>query len=138
MHHDGSFYHRPQLALKAAALTGDTSGEIIDTAGAHSIEFACFTGAVTTADASNYLAFELWESDDSGMAGAVQCAGTDLIVDNRDGLGPTVGATAQRVNLTTRLDTLISTIRWIARAPSVSMHRATTCVVSRVSFASLA
>lgn len=52
-----------------------TNGAIIDTAGFHGVEWFVQSGTVTD---GAYVA-QVWESDDSGMAGAVQVTGDALL-----------------------------------------------------------
>lgn len=81
-----------QRALASASLTSDTTGVIVDTLGFTSIMFAFMTGAVTTADGSNYFTAEVWESDDgSGFTNPVEVTatasriiGTQFVINDQD------------------------------------------------------
>lgn len=67
------------LALAFAAIASDTttSGEIVDTAGYEAIEFILSANTIT----DGAYAVQIWQSDDSGMAGAVQVTGDELLGD---------------------------------------------------------
>jgi hypothetical protein len=99
-------YTKPELALKFNQLTGDTDGEIIDRHGCDAMDFVFVTGAVTTADVANYFALDIYESDDSGMAGATKVAADDLITNG------TPGAAAPRVNDVLQVDSVVARVSY--------------------------
>ena len=72
--------HHKSQAVKALAVQditglGDVDGEIIDTAGYEACELVFMATLVTTVGAS----IVLYESDDSGMAGATQVAAAEQL-----------------------------------------------------------
>lgn len=71
--------HELRRVTLAAATTGDTTLTAIDTKGYQGIvAFLLNIGTVGAADASNYLTFEAWESDDNGVADAFTQITDDL------------------------------------------------------------
>ena len=67
------------LGLAIAAINSDTttSGEIIDTKGYEALEFILMATTIT----DGVYAVQIWQSDDSGMSGAVQVAGDEILGD---------------------------------------------------------
>lgn len=63
------------LALAAISTDTTTSGEIIDTKGFEALEFALMATTIT----DGAYAVQIWQSDDSGMSGAVQVTGDELL-----------------------------------------------------------
>lgn len=70
---------KARLGLSVQDITTDTttSGEIIDTAGYEGLEFAIGSGTIT----DGTYAVTVWESEDSGMSGAIVVPAAETLGD---------------------------------------------------------
>lgn len=91
-----------------AARTATFTGATVDTVGAGSLFFAFFTTTVTTADATNYFALGLEESEDGSAWTTVALA--DMIIDGVP--GDVTGSALPRVNATTLTDRVVARIAY--------------------------
>lgn len=103
------------VALAPQAVTATVNGLVIDTFKAESLSVDVFAGALTAADASNYVEFKLQHGAESGLSDAADVPVADMIIDGTPGDYSPSGSTADnpalpRCNATSLANTRVARI----------------------------